>query len=135
MIKDLKIKIVINRRMGQGNSNEIQVEKYIQHPFVTREDVHQIKNCFEYLSPVDGVVDVSRINEELETVPHYMQEIIDEIKAFNHRIDFDEFFKLMKPRLAALKNLPDDSVILENTSASVFCVLCPYKVPVKLSNE
>lgn len=121
--------------MGQGNSIEIQFEKYIQHPFVTREDVYQIRNCFEYLHPVNGVVDVSRIDEELETLPHYMQEIIDEIKAMNHRVDFDDFFKLMKPRLVALKNLPDDSVVMENTSASVFCVLCPYKVPVKLSDE
>ena len=121
--------------MGQGNSNEIQVERYIQNPFVTREDVYHIKNCFEYLGPVNGVVDVSRIDEDLETLPHYMQEIIDEIRETSHRINFDEFFKLMKPRLAALKSLPDESIIKENTSASVFCVLCPYKVPVKLSDE
>jgi hypothetical protein len=119
--------------MGQSTSNEIQFEKYIQLPFVTREDVHQVRNCFEYLGPVNGLVDVNKINEEIESFPHYMQEIIDEIKALDHQVDFEEFFKIMKPRLAALKNLPDDSVVMENTSASVFCVLCPYKMPVKLS--
>lgn len=119
--------------MGQSTSTDLHFEKYVQHPDVTREDVHQVRNCFEYLGPVNGLVDVNKINEEIESFPHYMQEIVDELKALDHQIDFDEFFNLMKPRLAALKRLPDDSVVMENTSASVFCVLCPYKLPAQLA--
>ncbi|OMJ77042.1 hypothetical protein SteCoe_23440 [Stentor coeruleus] len=119
--------------MGQTSSTDIHIEKYIQNPFVTREDVYQIKNCFEYLNPKDGIVDISRIDEEVETLPSYMQEIIDELKAMNTYITFDQFYEIMKPRVSAMKSLPDDFVVRENTSASVFCVFCPYKAPQELS--
>ena len=56
-----------------------------------------------------------------------MQDIVEDIRAFDSDLSFEEFFKIMKPRIVAMKNLPDDSVILENTSTSVFCVICPYK--------
>lgn len=120
--------------MGQTSSaNDIRVERYVHLPFMTKEDVYQIKNCFEYLNPEHGIVEISKLNQNIEDFPYYMQEIIDDIKSLNADITFDDFFKLMKPRVLAMKNLPDDSVIMENTSASVFCVICPYKIPHELN--
>ena len=119
--------------MGQSSSTEIKIEKYVHLPFMTKEDVYQIKNCFEYLNPENGVVEISKLNSSMENIPYYMQEIVEDMKAMNTDINFDDFFKIMKPRVMAMKDLPDDSVIMENTSASVFCVICPYKIPHELA--
>ena len=118
--------------MGQTTSTEIKIEKYVHLPFITKEDVYQIKNCFEYLNPENGILDISRLNSSLDDLPYYMQEIVEDMKALDSDINFDDFFKVMKPRVLAMKNLPDDSVVMENTSASVFCVICPYKIPTNL---
>ena len=114
--------------MGQTSSNDIVIEKYVHLPFMTIEDVYQIKNCFEYLNPKNGIVELSKLNDDLD-IPLYMQDIIQDMKATNSDISFNDFFKIMKPRVLAMKSLPDDSVIMENTATSVFCVICPYKVP------
>jgi hypothetical protein len=115
--------------MGQKNSNEVLIEKYVNLPFMTKEDVYQIKNCFEYLNPKGGVVELDRLDRDLEDFPEYMQDIIQDMKALNTQVTFNDFFNIMKPRIIAMKNLPDDSIIMENTSTSVFCVICPYKAP------
>ena len=112
--------------MGQYGSREIRVEKYISPPYITKEDVYQIKNCFEYLNPKDGILEISRMSKEFPSFPEYMHDVIDEMKAMNTDITFDDFFSIMKPKLLALKQ-SEGSVVMENTSASVFCVLCPYK--------
>lgn len=119
--------------MGQTPSSDFNIEKCIQRYNVTREEVYQIKNCFDYLNPKDGVVDLSHIDEEIETLPLYMRGIIHELKAKNSYITFDQFFEIMKPRVSAMKSLPDGLVVWENNSASVFCVICPYKAPQEFS--
>ncbi|CAG9332421.1 unnamed protein product [Blepharisma stoltei] len=120
--------------MGQSQScncsqqqTPFSAEPYIDEPYINKEDVEVIHNCFEYLSPRDGVVSLNKIQDHKHEAPAYMQELIYEIEERKSDVNFDEFFDIMKPKVLEMKRLPENSVIREDTSASVFCIICPYK--------
>lgn len=128
--------------MGQSQSCNcgpqpapFSADQYIEEPYISREDVENIHNCFEYLSPKNGVVALSSIQDHKNEAPAYMQELIYEIEERKSDVNFDEFFDIMRPKVLEMKRLPETSVIREDTSTSVFCILCPYKKSDNLSNK
>ena len=99
---------------------------YVDLPLITKEDVNYIKACFEYLQPQRGVVQRRSIQAYRQQAPAYMLELVEALAERGQDVSFDEFYKIMKPKIIQMKAMPRDSVVLEATSTSVSCLLCPY---------
>ena len=95
-------------------------------PYIAKEDVYHIRKCFEYLEPVDGVVQMNNMSTHRFKAPAYMGEIMNKLEQSQDAVTFDVFYKIMKPKIIEMKTLPAGSVVLENTSTSVSCLICPY---------
>jgi uncharacterized protein (DUF2344 family) len=102
------------------------LESYIDLPSVTREDVDQIWKCFEYLNPKNGKLGRQSLLDSQKTSPGYMNELLSNMLSLDSDVSFDEFFNIMKPRITALKK-KNESVLLENNTTNVSCIICPYK--------
>ncbi|OMJ71126.1 hypothetical protein SteCoe_30737 [Stentor coeruleus] len=120
--------------MGQNSSCDcandeprLHIESYVDLPNINKEDVSQILKCFEYLNPKKGVVGHESLIRCKDNCPVYMDEIVDTLLSTNSDINFDEFFKLMKPKVMILKMQNQDSVLMESNSTNVSCLICPYK--------
>ena len=42
-----------------------------------------------------------------------MKELVSTLEKVKHDLDFDEFFNIMKPKILELKQIPDESIVLE----------------------
>ena len=104
-----------------------EFSEFVDMPYITAEDVHHIKACFDYLKPVNGVVSKSSIQSHLSSTPEFAQDLVRVLEEHEADLSFSDFFAIMKPKLIKLKNLREGTVDSENTSASVFCLLFPYK--------
>lgn len=120
--------------MGQANSGcgcsneeyKEHLENYVDLPLLTKEDVQQIWKCFEYLDPKNGVVGHKGLLQARATAPAYMNEIVETMLSSQSDVTFDEFFRIMRPKLLDLKRQGSDSVLMESNSTNVSCLICPY---------
>ncbi|OMJ93041.1 hypothetical protein SteCoe_4126 [Stentor coeruleus] len=120
--------------MGQNSScscvsdeSRLNLESFVELPNITKEDVDQIWKCFEYLNPKSGIVRQESLIKCKDNSPAYMNEIIESLLSTNADITFDDFFRLMKPKVIMLKSQNKDSVLMESNSTNVSCLICPYK--------
>ena len=102
------------------------MDQYVDPPSINREEVLQIRKCFEYLQPVKGVVLLNTLDTQRYKSFVYMEEVLEELVQVREPVTFDVFFQVMKPKIAQLKMTQGNSVVLENTSTSVSCLFCPY---------
>ena len=79
------------------------INRYVDHPLITVEDVYQIKNCFDYLGPVNGYVCLEEIGGLRKSAPSYLKELVKTLEEAKQDLDFDEFYKIMKPKVISLK--------------------------------
>ena len=117
-----------NSRCDCGNNeSKINFDSYIEYPNIGKEDVHQIWKCFEYLNPKNGIVDYKSLLKSKNNTPVYMNEIVEIMLQSHSDISFDQFFKIMKPKVLSVKTYNSDSVLMESNSTNVSCLICPYK--------
>jgi len=103
------------------------IEEYLDPPYINSEDIYQLKTCFDYLGPRNGIVSRREIAKVKHSAPAYMEEIVDSIIQRDADITFDDFYTMMKPKIIEMKSMPEQNVVMENTSTSVFCFFCPFR--------
>ena len=123
--------------MGQAsscNTVPFDANPYVDPPAITLEEVLQIRKCFEYLQPEAGVLDMGAVNNPRLKHFLYMEDVLEELQTRQQPVNFDAFFQVMKPKIAELKVMQGDSVVLENTSTNASCLFCPYVKNAKSGN-
>ena len=92
--------------MGQNLScsctnaqSAFECSEYVDLPLITGEDVYHLKACFDYLQPINGIVTRKSIGQHRLRAPAYMQELISSLELHDSDITFDDFYKIMKPKL------------------------------------
>jgi len=126
--------VLIEGKMGQmncshcseGDNDPFDASPYVDLPYLTREDVLQLKTAFDFLCPQHGIVSISKAKTR-GSVPSFLRAVLTEAEKEGSEITFDDLYRLMKGKIVERKrNGREPLADLEGGSMNASCLLCPY---------
>lgn len=111
---------------SEGENDPFDPAPYVDLPYLTREDVLQLKTAFDFLCPQHGLVSISKAKTR-SSVPYFLRNVLREAEKEGSVMTFDDLYRLMKGKIVERKRSGREPLAdFEGGSMNASCLLCPY---------
>lgn len=111
---------------SEGDNDPFDASPYVDLPYLTREDVLQLKAAFDFLCPQHGLVVIAKAKTR-SSLPSFLRTVLTEAEKEGSEMTFDDLYRLMKGKIVERKRSGREPLAeQEGGSMNASCLLCPY---------
>lgn len=111
---------------SEGERELFDPAPYVDLPYITREDVYQLKAAFDFLNPQHGLVCIRRAKNR-SSIPSVLRSVLVEAENEAPEMTYDDLYRLIKGKIVERKRTGREPLMdADGGSMNASCLICPY---------